>query len=50
MNSVKNVKNRKYYVVDDLINIKTLDLKKIKIDKKSYKKYSYLLHWIRDNN
>ena len=39
MNSVKeiNVRNRMYYFFDDMINIKNLDSKKIKINEKSYK-------------
>ena len=39
MNSVKdiNIENRTYYFFDDMVNIKSLDPNKIKIDKKSYK-------------
>ena len=39
MNSSKQVdiKNRMYHFFDDMINIKNLDLNKIKIDEKSYK-------------
>ena len=39
MKSVKeiDIKNRTYYFFDDMINIKNL-------------KYSYLLHWICDEN
>ena len=39
MNSVKgiNFKNRKHYYFDDIINIKTIDPNKIKIEEKSYK-------------
>ena len=39
MNSVNdiNIENRTYYFFDDMINIKSLDPNKIKIDKKSYK-------------
>ena len=32
-----NIKNRTYYVFNDLINIKDFDPSVIKIDKKSYK-------------
>ena len=32
-----NVKNRTYYVFDDMINIKNYDRNLLKIDKKSYK-------------
>ena len=38
-----NMKNRTYYFFTDCINIKRFDPNIIKIDKKSYKKYSYLL-------
>ena len=39
MNGLKeiNIKNRTYYIFDDMINIKKLDSNKIKIDEKSYK-------------
>ena len=33
-----DIKNCTYYFIDDLINIKTLDPNKIKIDENSYKK------------
>ena len=33
----KDIKNRTYYFVDDIINIKNLDLNNIKIDEKSCK-------------
>ena len=38
MNSVKeiNIKNRMYYFLDDLINIKNLDPNKINIEEKPY--------------
>ena len=38
MNSVKeiNVRNRMYYFFDDMINIKNLDSKKIKINELQY--------------
>ena len=47
-NKVKDIdiKSRTYYVFKDIINIKNFDSDKIKIDEKSYKKYSYLLYWI----
>ena len=39
MNCVKetDIKNRRYYFLDDMINIKNLDPNKINIDEKSYK-------------
>ena len=42
-----NIKNRTYYFLDDMINIKTIDPNKIKIDEKSNKPY-HLPQWIRD--
>ena len=44
-----NIKNRTYYLFDDLFNIKNLDLNKIKIDKKSYKNNFILLYWMYDS-
>ena len=38
-----NMKNRTYYFFTDCINMKLFDPNIIKIDKKSSKKYSYLL-------
>ena len=32
-----NVKNRTYYIFNDMINIKDFDSRLLKIDKKSYK-------------
>ena len=32
-----NIKNRTYYLFDDMINIKNLDSSLIKIDKESFK-------------
>ena len=39
MNSVKqiDIKNRTYYYFNNLINIKNLDLNKVKVDENSYK-------------
>ena len=50
-NKVKdiNIKNRTYYFFNDIINIENFDLNDIKIDEKTYKIYSYLLYWTRDN-
>ena len=47
-NKVKDIdiKNRTYYFFNDIINIKNFDSNNIKIDEKSYKKYSHLLHQI----
>ena len=33
----RNLKNRTHYSLDDMINIKNLDINKIKIGEKSYK-------------
>ena len=44
-----DIKNRTCYFLDDKINIKYLDLNKIKMDANSYKKNSYLLHCIHDS-
>ena len=50
-NKVKdiNIKKQTYYFFNDIINIENFDLNDIKIDEKTYKIYSYLLYWIRDN-
>ena len=42
MNSVReiDIRNCTYYFLGDMINIKSLDSNKIKIDKKSYKNIS----------
>ena len=47
MNSVKeiDIENRRYYFFDDMINIKNLDLNKIKLHEKSYK--NILIYHIR---
>ena len=34
-----DVKNRTYQFLDDIINVKSLDLNSIKVDGKSYKSY-----------
>ena len=49
-NKVKDIdiKNRIYYFYNN-INIKNFDPNNIKINEKSYRNYSYLLHWIRDD-
>ena len=39
-----DIKNRTYYFFNDIINIKNFDPNNIKIDEKSYKNNSYLLH------
>ena len=44
-----NIKTHTYYFFDDFINIKKPDPNNIKIHEKSYKKHSYLLHWIYDD-
>ena len=43
-----NIKNRAYYVFNDMINIKNFDSNLLKIDKKSYKDF-YILHRIYNN-
>ena len=37
-----NIKNRTYYLFNDMIYVKDFDSSLIKIDKKSYKKYWHL--------
>ena len=52
MGNVKeiNLKNRAFYIFDDMINIKDFDSNVLKIDKKSYKNIDiYLLHWVHYN-
>ena len=46
-NKVKDIdiRNRKYYFSNDIINIKNFDLNDIKIDEKSYK--DILFYYIR---
>ena len=44
-----NIKNWTYYFFNDMINIKDSDSSLLKIDKKSYKKYWYLQHWVHHN-
>ena len=50
-NKVKDIdiKNRTYNFFNDIINIKNFDSNNIKIDEKSYKKYSHLLHQIHND-
>ena len=54
-NKVKDIdiKIRIYYFFNDDINTKTFDPNKVRIDNKSYKNhikiFSYLLHWICNN-
>ena len=50
-NKVKDIgiTNCTHLFFSDIVNIKNLDLNYIKIDEKSYKKYSYLLYWIHKN-
>ena len=40
------IKNHTCYFFDDIINIKTLDLNKIKIDQKSYKNIIYYIGYM----
>ena len=37
-----DIKNRTYYFFDDMINIRSLDPNKIKIDENSYKTFSFI--------
>ena len=50
-NKIKNIdiKNHTYYFFDDIINIKIFDPNNIELDEKVIQKYSYLLHWICDD-
>ena len=41
-----NIKNRTYNFYNDLIDIKNFDPKLLKLDKKIFQKYYYLLHRI----
>ena len=46
-----NVKNRTYYIFDDMINIKNYDRNLLKIDKKSYKNIAiYYIGYITMKN
>ena len=45
-----NIKNRTYYLYDDLINIKDFDPKLLKLDKKSFKNISiYYIGYVTKN-
>ena len=44
-----DIKSQTYYLCDDITNTKYFDLNNIKKDEKLYKKNSYLLHWICEN-
>ena len=50
-NKVKdiNIKSRKYYFFNDIINIENFYPNNIKIDEKSSYKYSYVLYWLCDD-
>ena len=50
-NKVKDIDitNCTHLFFSDIVNIKDFDPNYIKIDEKSYKKYSYLLYWIHKN-
>ena len=41
-----NIKNRTNYFLNDMINIKDVDLNLLKIDKKTIQKHWHLQHWI----
>ena len=44
-----NIKNRTYYLFNDMINIKEFDSSLLKIEKKIIQKYWYLLYRIHHN-
>ena len=44
-----DIKNRTYYFYNDMIHIKNVDARLLKIDKKIIQKYWYLQHWIYYN-
>ena len=44
-----DIKNRTYYFYNDMINIKNVDARLLKIDKKNIQKHWYLQHWIYYN-
>ena len=44
-----NIKNRTYYFYNDLISYRNFESNFLKTDKKSYKKHSYLQHWLHNN-
>ena len=44
-----NIKNRTYYIFNDMINIKNFDSSLIKNCRKIIQKYWYLLCWIHHN-
>ena len=50
-NKVKDIdiKNRTYYFFNDIINMEKFNPNNIKMDEKSYKKYSCLIYWICDD-
>ena len=41
-----NIKNRTYYIYNDLINIKDFDPELLKLDKKNISQSWHLLHWL----
>ena len=53
MNGIKeiNIKNRTYYFFNDIINVKSLDPNKIKIDENSYKNIlKYYIGYVAPSN
>ena len=44
-----NIKNRTYYIFDDMINIENFNPGLLKIDKKVIQKHWYFLYWIYHN-
>ena len=44
-----DIENHTHYFFDDIINLKNFVPNNIKIDKRSSKKYFYLLYWTCDN-
>ena len=44
-----NTKNRTFYFYNDIIDLKNVDARLLKIDKKIIQKHWYLQHWIYHN-
>ena len=51
MNGVReiDIKSFTYYFLDDMINVKKFNPKKIKIDKESYKNIIYYIDYVATN-
>ena len=44
-----NIKNRSYYYLNNIIDIKQFDVRLLKIDKKIIQRHWHLQHWIHCN-